>query len=145
MRPSALRALIIAGLIGACMGLAGAADSDDTMAGAKPFDVFGCGRLQGQKGDVDWWRLRRGHAANVTLYVESGYGCLCSCPKGDAALFALDVYDAAGALLLSHVAAGPGLAIIPLPPLPLGQPVFLRLSGMPIGPTGSAPYRLFAF
>ncbi len=133
-----MKALVLAAAL-----LLALAEADDTWKGATPIDTYGCSKLEAF--DVDWWRLRRNHAAAFSLYIDGGTGCLCACAQGDAYVFGLDIYDASGNLLLQHAGLFPSSATLPLYGAPLGQPLFFKLSGAPAGSGSSTPYRLIIF
>jgi hypothetical protein len=118
-------------------------EKDDTWQGATSLGSYGCAKLANY--DADWWKLKRSHLADLTVHLEGGTGCLCACPQGDPYLAAFEVYDVHGTQLMATVVLWPSVTVLPLQGLPLGQPVYLRVSGVPVGQSGASPYRLQLF
>ena len=117
------------------------AEVNDIPRGAKKIEYWGHGTLD-YDFDPEWWRIGAGHSGSAYLQIDTGVGALCGCPHGDAFAPVVVVYDRYGFVLGSLVASNPGSAGLLLTNLPLGEPVWLVISGQPTGPSGTSEYSL---
>jgi hypothetical protein len=133
---------VITAILGAL--LLTSAELNDTPQGATPFQDYGSGTLD-YSGDPEWFRIQRNHVGGMNLDIMTGWGALCSCPQGDPFIVELELYDMSGQLILSYVGVTAGFVQVPLSGLPLGQPVWMRISGVTVGSLGWSNYQLMVF
>jgi hypothetical protein len=121
-------------------------EPNDTMDGAVPFTNYGSGKLD-YSGDPEWFRIKRTHGPAMKLDIMTGWGALCACPKGDPFIVELELFDKNGVLLFSKVATTPGYTQIqiPLGVMPLGDPVWMKVTGTTVGPYGWGDYQVMVF
>ena len=115
------------------------AELNDIPRGATPIELWGHGVVN-YDADPEWWRIKADHKSSVWVQIHTGTGALCACTKGDSFAPIAVAYDRHGTVLGTLTSTTPGSAGFLLPNLPLGEPVWLVVSGILVGHDGYSEY-----
>lgn len=143
-KPLTVLPLLAAAAATATSAIGPRGEANDYPRGAVPISFFGHGVLD-YDSDPEWWRIGPGHTGSAWVQVDTGIGALCGCPKGDPFAPVITAYDKHGTMLGTVTSPGQWSYGLQLSGMPLGESVWLHVSGTMHGTHGYSEYSVLVF